>query len=205
MKNSNEGIQQYMNIPNIISMIGLGTGWLALVLLIQGSPFLAIVLAIIAFYLDCLDGFVARKLHKESDFGRQLDGLFDFFNYSVFAALLFWKYISPSPLGIYVGYIILATGAFRLIRFNIEGFVVKNSQLYYAGIVVCHVSLTAITLFLVQQAYPQVAIVIAPIIMTIVSLLQVSRILVKKTNTYIFWLTLAFVLLVISITLHLWQ
>lgn len=205
MRDNNKNVLDYLNVPNIISMIGLGTGWLAIALLIQGFPFLAIVFAIIAFYLDCLDGLVARKMHKESEFGRQLDGLFDFFNYSVFSALLYWLYISPNALGVCIGFLILATGAFRLIRFNIEGFVVIESELYYAGIVVCHISLTAIVLYLCQQVSPQVVSIVAPVIIATMSLLQVSRILVKKTNTYVFWITLAMVLLAISFTLHIWQ
>ena len=205
MSKKQKGVFEYLGIPGIISMLGLGAGWLAVVLLLQNLPFLAIAFAIIAFFLDCLDGFVARKIKKESDFGRQLDGSFDFFNYLVFSALLFWKYISPNPLGVFVGFLILATGAFRLIRFNIEGFVVKNNQLYYSGIIVCHVSLTAIVLFFVQQFYPQLIAIIATPVMVIVSLLQVSRIPMKKTGTYGFWLTLAFILLVISLGLQIWH
>lgn len=205
MSNQQKGVFEYLGLPGIVSMFGLAAGWIAVVLLLQNLPFLAISSAIIAFFLDCLDGYVARKTHKESEFGRQLDGSFDFLNYLVFSALLFWRYISPNPLGILVGFLILATGAFRLIRFNIEGFVVKNKQLYYSGIVVCHVSLTAIVLFFMQQFYPQIISFIAIPVMTIVSLLQVSRIPVKKTSTYGFWLTVAFVLLVISLGLQIWH
>src|SRR3989338_8917431 len=142
MNKKQKGIFEYLGIPGTISMLSIVAGWIAVVLLLQGQPFLAISSAIIAFFLDCLDGYVARRAHKESEFGRQLDGSIDFFNYIVFSALFFWKYISPNLLGAFIGLLILATGAFRLIRFNIEGFVIKNDQLHYAGIVVCHVSLT---------------------------------------------------------------
>jgi len=205
MKKEHKGFFEYLGIPGVISMLGLGAGWLAVVLLLLNLPFLAIASSIIAFFLDCLDGYVARKTHKETAFGRQLDGFFDFFNYLVFSALLFWKYISPNSLGILVGFLILATGAFRLIRFNVEGFVVKNNQLYYAGIVVCHVSLTAIILFFIQQFYSQLTSIIAVPVMFLVSLLQVSRIPAKKTSTYGFWLTLAFILLVITLGFQLWH
>ena len=205
MNSKQKGVFEYLGLPGVISILGLAAGWMSVVRLLQNLPFLAISAAIIGFYLDCLDGYVARKTHKISEFGRQLDGTFDFFNYLVFAALLFWKYLSPNLLGILVGFLILATGAFRLIRFNVEGFVTKNNQLYYAGIVVCHVSLTAIILFFIQQFYPQIISIIAGPTMVIVSLLQISRILVKKTNAYGFWLTLAFILLVISLGFQTWQ
>src|SRR3972149_2661940 len=150
MKTEYKGVFDYLGLPGIISMFGLAAGWIAVVLLLQNLPFLAISSAIIAFFLDCLDGFIARKTHNESEFGRQLDGTFDFFNYSVFSALLFWKYVQPNYLGVIVGFVILATGAFRLVRFNIEGFVIKNHQHYYAGIVVCHITLTAVLLFILN-------------------------------------------------------
>jgi CDP-diacylglycerol--serine O-phosphatidyltransferase len=205
MNKKQKGIIEYLGIPGIISMFGLACGWLAVVLLLQNLPFIAIIFSIISFVFDCLDGYVARKMHKESEFGRQLDGSFDFFNYLVFSALLFWKYISPNLFGIIVGFLILATGAFRLIRFNIEGFVVKDNKLYYAGIVVCHILLTTVMLFLIQQFYPQVVSVIAIPVMVIVSFLQVTRIPVKKTGAYGFWLALAFALLVIFLELQIWH
>jgi phosphatidylserine synthase len=200
-----KGIFEYLGIPGIISMLGLASGWLSIIFLLQNLPFIAIIFSTIAFFFDCLDGFIARKMHKESEFGRQLDGSFDFFNYLVFSALLFWKYISPNPLGIVVGFLILATGAFRLIRFNIEGFVMRNNKLYYAGIVVCHVLLATVILFLAQQFYPLIVNLIAIPTMIIVSLLQITRIPIKKTGTYSFWLTLALAILMISLGLQIWH
>lgn len=196
---------QYLGIPGIISILSLAVGWLAIVFLIQNQPLLGIASAVIAFYLDCLDGYVARRTYKESVFGKQLDGTFDFFNYLVFSALLFWKYIQPNFLGVIVGFVILATGAFRLVRFNIEGFVVKNNQLYYAGIVVCHVSLAAALLFMLKQFFPEIISVISIPVMLIVSGLQVSRILVKKSNTYHFWLSIAAIILIVALGLQIWQ
>ena len=205
MKKKQKGVFEYLGIPGIVSMIGLGVSWLAVVLLLQNLPFLAIAFAIIAFFLDYLDGYIARKIHKESEFGRLLDSSSDFLNYLIFSALLFWIYISPNPLGIFVGFLIIATGAFRLVRFNIEGFEVKNNQLYYTGIIVCFISLTAIVLFFVQQFYPQIISVIAAPIMIVVSFLQITRIPLKKTNTYGFWLILALILLIISLGLQVWH
>lgn len=205
MSKQQRGFFDYLGVPGIISMLNLAAGWLAVVLLLKNLPFLAIVFTILAFLLDCLDGYIARKIKKETEFGRQLDGSFDFFNYLVFSALLFWKYISPDLLGIFVGFVILATGAFRLIRFNIEGYVIKNNQLYYSGAVVCYVSLTTIILFIAQQFYPQIISIVAVPLMLTISILQISRILVKKTNTYGVWLTIALFLLVVSLILHIWH
>lgn len=196
---------EYLGIPGIISMSALVASWLAVILLLQNLPFLGIASAIISFFLDCLDGYVARKTHQESEFGRQLDGMLDFFNYLVFPALLFWKYLHPNLIGIMVGFIILATGSFRLIRFNIEGFVVIKGQIYYAGIVVCHILLTTVLLFIAQQFYPKVISFISVPIMLVVCYLQTSRILVKKSGTYHFWLMMALIIFAVALGIQIWQ
>jgi CDP-diacylglycerol--serine O-phosphatidyltransferase len=205
MSKNKKGIFEYLGIPGTISMIGLGFSWLALILLLQNLPFLAITFAIVAFFLDYLDGFIARRMHKDSEFGKLLDSSSDVLNYLIFSALLFCIYIAPNPLGIFVGFIIIASGVFRLARFNVEGFDVKNNQLYYSGIIVCFTSLTAIVLFFIQQFYPQIISIFAVPIMIIISLLQITRIPLKKTNTYGFWLILALLLLIISLGFQLWK
>lgn len=196
---------EYLGIPGFITLFSLWCGWLAIILILKNLPFHGIISAIVAFFFDCLDGYIARKTKTVSEFGRQLDGCVDFFNYLVFSSLLFWKYISPDNAGIVVGYIILATGSFRLIRFNIEGFVIKHNNLYYTGIVVCHVSLTTILLYFLLQFYPNVVHIIAVPVVLIVSCLQVSRIHIKKTNSYPFWLSVAFLLLLVSLFFILWH
>lgn len=204
MNPKHKSIAGYLGWPGLVSMLSLLVGWIAIVLLIMGFPLPAITASIAAFFLDCLDGAIARKTDKESDFGRQLDGMFDFLNYSGFSALLFWLYVSPNILGVAVGFFILATGAFRLTRFNIEGYVTKNGEYHYAGIVVCHISLTVIVLYFLQQFYPALVEIIAIPITLIISALQASRVLVKKTNFYHIWLSLAFLLLLVSLGLQLW-
>lgn len=190
---------EYLRLPGIISLVCLAFSWAAITTLISGLPLVAIPLAVVAFFLDCLDGYVARRTNQASEFGRQLDGTIDFLNYSVFAALLFWLQIMPNFSGAVIGFIILATGAFRLIRFNIEGFVEKNGALYYAGIVVCHITLATSVLYYIQQFYPYITGIIAAPIIIVLSLAQASRILIKKTNFYKVWLGMAGVLLSFSV------
>ena len=200
-----KGFFEYLGFAGLVSMLALAAGWMAIIFLFQNLPYVAIIFEVLAFYFDTLDGYVARKTRTVSEFGKLLDSTLDFFNYSVFSALLFWKFLLPNSIGILVGYIILSTGAFRLSRFNVEGFVIKNKQYYYSGIVVCHISLTVIILFFLKQIYPAIITFISTPIVIIISVMQISRIMTKKTSTYSFWLTIAFVILITSLFFQLWH
>lgn len=195
----------YIGPAGLISFLSLAAGWWAIIFLFRERPFLAIYVAIGAFFLDSLDGYMARKTRTESDFGRLLDTMIDLLNYSLFAALLVVIYVVPNILGITLGFIILATGAFRLVRLNIEGFVEKGSKKYYSGLVVCFIPFVTTLLFLSQQLWPGVSASTALLILLPMSLLQVSRIPIKKTGTYPLWLVLALLLLALTLYIDLWK
>jgi CDP-diacylglycerol--serine O-phosphatidyltransferase len=198
--------REYIRLPGVITLLALAAGWTAIALLISGLPFLAVAVIAVAFLIDCLDGYVARKLHQESEFGKQLDGTVDFLNYSVFSALLFWMYVAPNWWGAVISFVILGAGAVRLVRNNLEGLWIKNGVGYYSGIVVCHVLLTAVGLFFIGKFYPQLAVIVVPPIMLVVSILQLSRIPIPKSkSSYWFGLSIAFIILVVSLVIHLWN
>ena len=111
----NNPVVTKLGLAGAISMVSLLASWSAIIVLLQGNLPWAITLAIIAFLLDSLDGFTARKLGKASEFGRQLDGMIDAFNYSLFAAVLVQQVLLPGVLGYITGFAILAFGILRLI------------------------------------------------------------------------------------------
>ena len=197
-------IISFLGLAGFVSLLSLAATWVAIVFLIEGEPFLAIYSALAAFLLDSLDGYIARNRHTESVFGRQLDSMVDFLNYSVFSALLLLLYIAPNILGALVGFVIISTGALRLVRFNIEGLVQETGEKYYAGIVVCFLSFTAALLFLGKHFLPEITFWVASPILLALSILQLSRIKVRKTNMYPVWFTLAFLLLILTIWVDAW-
>jgi len=94
----------------LISLASLLASWAAISSLLSGDAKLAIVLASIAFQLDALDGFIARRLGKASEFGRQLDSMVDLINYSLLAALVTQQLLLPNLLGFIAAFFILAFG-----------------------------------------------------------------------------------------------
>lgn len=196
-------ITKYFNkigLAGVVSLMSLGAIWSAIVSLMSNRLKLALILCILAFLLDTLDGYVARKLNKASDFGRQLDGMIDAFNYSLFAALLTWHIILPNVLGAIVGYIILATGIIRLVGFNIEGYIRKDNILYYRGVVTCYISLLAAS-FVVLGRFIKINDYILAVILTVAAILQLSDIKTRKTNVLIFWIPAT---IIIGIGILLW-
>ena len=143
-----------------------------------------------------LDGFVARKLGISSEFGRQLDSFIDVINYSVYSAVLTGLYLIPGVWGWLIGFVIVATGMLRLIRFNIDGFDFgeegERAIKYYRGVVVCHLSLASIALLIVNTLLPETSWLpwVAGAVLLVLSFLQLSLIPIRKTGRQALWASL---------------
>lgn len=184
-----------IGIPGAISAGSLLAAWLAIVLLLDGHLKYSIILAVVAFFLDSLDGYVARKINKTSELGRQLDSMVDLIGYSLYAALLTKQEVLPGWEGVLVGYVIILFGVLRLIRFNLEGYAQAGLVRYYRGIVTCHLSLAAVSLVLAstQLKIPTVCMVI---FLLSLAVLQLSDIKTRKTGRLWFWYVVATLLVV---------
>lgn len=84
--------------PGLATFASLACSWIAIGLVLAHESKYAILAATLAFQLDILDGFLARKLNKASEFGRQLDSLSDVINYSLLSALVTSQYLYPLHL-----------------------------------------------------------------------------------------------------------
>jgi archaetidylinositol phosphate synthase len=63
--------------PNQVSLISLFFGFLSAYLYFEGRFLVGSVTLFISAVLDLVDGSVARKVHKESEFGAVIDWIFD--------------------------------------------------------------------------------------------------------------------------------
>ena len=118
-------------IPNIITLLNLLSGCIAITMAFIGNFGSVIIWILIAAIFDFLDGMTARLLKAYSTLGKQLDSLADVVSFGVApAAALFViirDYITlPSfldPISFYVPYIafiIPMFAAYRLAKFNID-------------------------------------------------------------------------------------
>lgn len=176
----------------LISFTSLAASWLALASLLAGNFKLAVVLACSAFLLDASDGFVARKLGKASEFGRQLDSMIDAINYSLFSAVFIAMVLLPGTLGLIAGYTVLAFGILRLVLFNINGYHTEGSANYYTGVVTPHLSLASLIIYSVWKLTAWLSwegsewLVFS--ILTLLALGQISTLKVRKTGALAFWI-----------------
>lgn len=117
------------NIPNIITLMNLISGCVAVILAFSGEMILASLFIILAAAFDFLDGLAARLLHAGSDIGAQLDSLADVISFGLAPAMIMYQLFLQNPLmpGWHAGnfsllpfaaLLLVAGGAYRLAKFN---------------------------------------------------------------------------------------
>lgn len=127
------------HVPNIITLLNLASGLIALVYAFNTDYRMAFMWVAIGIFLDFWDGFAARVLKAQSPMGLQLDSLADMVTSGVVPGLIMFQMIFEIAvnrlesmemnlqqqnfyLGIlpYVGFIITLASAYRLAKFNVD-------------------------------------------------------------------------------------
>lgn len=115
-----DGLSFNRLIPNILTMLGLCAGLVAIRFAYEGRYAQAAVLIIVAGAIDGLDGRLARLLKATSRFGAEFDSLADFLSFGVAPAfvLYFWTMSSAGALGFAPCLLFAVCASLRLARFN---------------------------------------------------------------------------------------
>ncbi|TYR82336.1 CDP-diacylglycerol--serine O-phosphatidyltransferase [Priestia megaterium] len=106
---------------NALTLLNLSLGGFAILFVLKNELNLSLLLIFLAALADRFDGMVARKLHIESELGKQLDSMCDIISFGIAPALLLYQSILfdyGAPGGIFTIFYI-GCGALRLARFNI--------------------------------------------------------------------------------------
>lgn len=110
-------------VPNGITFLSLLSGIVAIITAVEGNLILGATLIFLSYWLDMLDGFFARKLNAQSDFGLQLDSLADIVSLGVAPAVLVFLHLRIQGTSMLIALplviIFIMAGAFRLARFNL--------------------------------------------------------------------------------------
>ncbi|MBI4015102.1 MAG: CDP-alcohol phosphatidyltransferase family protein [Candidatus Aenigmarchaeota archaeon] len=109
----------FISIANIITLAEIGVSFGSVALIFDNRLWEAVVLMLIAAFLDWNDGRISRKRGTSGDFGKNLDSLADLFSFGVVPAFLSWKLIGTNPLGLVLPALLIMGGALRLARYNI--------------------------------------------------------------------------------------
>jgi len=118
-------------IPNIITLLNLLSGCIAITMAFQGIFEGVVLWVVIAALFDFLDGMVARLLKAYSNIGKELDSLADVVSFGVAPAVAVFILLrdhltSPAALnGVpqlipYLAFLIPLFSAFRLASFNLD-------------------------------------------------------------------------------------
>ncbi len=86
-------------IPNLITLLNLSAGTLAVVYAIDGDLGRAAVFILIAAAFDFFDGLAARLLKAYSDLGKELDSLADVVSFGVAPAMIFFTLMELAIFG----------------------------------------------------------------------------------------------------------
>ena len=130
------------HIPNLITLLNLFCGCIAIFFAVHGVFEMVAVFVFLGIIFDFFDGFAARLLNVKSDLGLQLDSLADMVTSGVVPGIVmfkllemastggwsvgsesdFWKNFGSNLTGLLplLGLIITLASAYRLAKFNID-------------------------------------------------------------------------------------
>lgn len=86
-------------IPNMLTLLNLASGTLAVIFAIDGNLGKAAILIFIASIFDFLDGFAARLLKAYSDIGKELDSLADLVSFGVAPGMIMFTLMELALFG----------------------------------------------------------------------------------------------------------
>lgn len=108
-----------IKLPDILTLANAFCGFLAIVFILYRSFTIAMILLPLAFIFDLFDGYVARRIKREGEFGMHLDSMSDLVSFGI-APVIFGVMILPlSSLTIFSLAFFLLAGILRLARFDI--------------------------------------------------------------------------------------
>ena len=119
------------NIPNYITLSNLCCGILSIIFTLNNQLDLAALFIFLGVFLDFFDGFFARVLKVENDFGIQLDSMADLITSGLAPSFIIFKLINineinyqteefPFAIISLIAFLIAIFAALRLANFNID-------------------------------------------------------------------------------------
>ena len=126
-------------IPNILTILSLASGFSSIRFSMEEKWEIAIYLILLASIFDFFDGWFARKLKKDSNFGAELDSLSDFVSFGVAPSILIflWSTSALGPIGWGVTLFFVICSALRLARFTADIYITNkpiDHDEYFTGV-----------------------------------------------------------------------
>lgn len=109
-------------LPNLITVLAICAGLSGIRLAFEGRFETAVVMVLLAAFLDGIDGRIARMLKATSKFGEQMDSLADIVNFGAAPALVLYAYLldRAGSIGWTAALLFAIACGLRLARFNVQ-------------------------------------------------------------------------------------
>ena len=177
----NTEMKNFIAISDIISLLNMSSGFLAILSSINHNFELAAFLMILAIMFDSIDGWVARKTDRQDDlgFGKNIDSLSDIVSFGVAPAVFIYSCINTTSyifqaIVILVSLLIVICGVLRLTRYNVIAD--KIDMKGFIGFPIPGISFIIATLYLSGLFNLYLALILS----TIVSLAMISNVKYPK-------------------------
>jgi CDP-diacylglycerol--serine O-phosphatidyltransferase len=121
-------------IPNLLTTGSLFCGFYTLISAIEGNFLKGACAILIAFFLDGIDGRIARATRTTSRFGVEYDSLSDLVAFGIAPGVLIylWGLTPFGRVGWLAAFLYAACGALRLARFNVQKERINHN--YFVGL-----------------------------------------------------------------------
>jgi len=142
-------------LPNLFTTASLFLGFMGMIWAIEGLYEYSALCILGSCLFDGLDGKVARLTNTTSEFGVQFDSLADLVAFGATPALTvyLWQLHTFGTLGLMASFLLIACGALRLARFNVQSAV--TSKKFFVGLPIPAQASTLATLILFAPNLPE--------------------------------------------------
>lgn len=183
MKIETTKITSFIALSDVVSLLNMLSGFTSIILSINGYLEYAALLMFFSLLFDSVDGWVARKINRNDQygFGKNIDSLSDVISFGAAPAVLLYsvsKNIPQSPeiIVIAVCMLMMICGVLRLTRYN-----AINDYINFKGFI--GFPIPGISIILASYYLTGLFnIYVALILMTITSLFMISNFKYEKVN-----------------------